>query len=101
MVQMMERMLAEMKAGHEKKTARLEATTGSHHELVAIMKASQEKVEAKTDACVGKLVVPTEEAVVETIEALDGRHLAIRHRRQPKKWTQGDGGSWNKLAAAR
>jgi hypothetical protein len=29
-----------------------------------------------------------------------GWHLAVRHRCQPKKWTQSDGGSWKKLAAA-
>jgi hypothetical protein len=40
--------------------------------------------------------VPKEEAAVETIGALEDRygdrHLAIGCLRQPKKWTQGDGG---------
>jgi hypothetical protein len=49
--------------------------------------------------------VPNEEAAVETVGALeDGyrdQHLAVGRRRQPKKRTQGDGGSRQKLAAAR
>jgi hypothetical protein len=48
-------------------------------------------------------IVPMEEAAVKTIGALEDqygdRYLAIRRRQQPKKWTQGDGGSWRKLAA--
>jgi hypothetical protein len=42
-----------------------------------------------------------EEAVVETVDTLKDRYLAVGRRRQPKKRTQGDGGSWQKLAAAR
>jgi hypothetical protein len=46
-----------------------------------------------------------EDAAVETIRALEDRygdrHLAVRHRRKPKKRTQGNGGSRKKLAAAR
>jgi hypothetical protein len=46
-----------------------------------------------------------EEAAVETVGALKDRHenryLAVGRRPQPKKRTQGDGGSWQKLAAAR
>jgi hypothetical protein len=49
--------------------------------------------------------VPNEEAEVETVGALEDqyedRHLAAGHRRQLKKWTQGDGGSRKKLAVAR
>jgi hypothetical protein len=48
--------------------------------------------------------VSTQKAVVEIIRALKERyrhrHLAVGHCQQPKKWTQGDGGSWKKLAAA-
>jgi hypothetical protein len=47
--------------------------------------------------------VPKEEASVNTFRALKkrhgDRHLAIGRCGQPKKWTQGDGGSWKKLAA--
>jgi hypothetical protein len=47
--------------------------------------------------------VPKEEGEVETIRVLEDRygdrHLAVGHHRQPKKQTQGDGGSWKKLAA--
>jgi hypothetical protein len=46
--------------------------------------------------------VPKEEAAVKTVGALKkrhlDRHLAIGHRGQPKKQTQGNGGSWKKLA---
>jgi hypothetical protein len=49
--------------------------------------------------------VPKEEAAVETIEVLEdrywGRHPAVGRLQQPKKRTQGDGGSWKKLAAIR
>jgi hypothetical protein len=59
----------------------------------------------KTEAVEEHQEVPKVEVAVETIEALENRHgdrhLAIRHRRQPKKRTHGDGGSWKKLAAAR
>jgi hypothetical protein len=48
--------------------------------------------------------VPKEEATVETIWALEDQygdwHLAVGHRRQPKKRNQGNGGSRQKLAAA-
>jgi hypothetical protein len=45
--------------------------------------------------------VPKEEAVVEMIGAQKDRHLAIGRGRQQKTRTQGNGGSWKKLAAAR
>jgi hypothetical protein len=48
--------------------------------------------------------VPNYEATVETIGALEDqyvdRNLAVGRRRQPKKRTQGDGGSRKKLTAA-
>jgi hypothetical protein len=48
--------------------------------------------------------VPKEDATVETIRTLEDpygdRHLAIGRCQQPKKQTQGIGGSWKKLAAA-
>jgi hypothetical protein len=49
--------------------------------------------------------VPEEEVEVKTIGALEdrygNRHLAVGRRRMPKKRTQGDGVSRQKLAAAR
>jgi hypothetical protein len=49
--------------------------------------------------------VPKEEAAVKTVRAqkklYGDRHLAIGRCRQLRKWTQGDGGSRKKLAAAR
>jgi hypothetical protein len=49
--------------------------------------------------------VPKEEAAVESIGSLEDRnrdqHLAVgRCRRQPKKWSQGDGVSRQRLATA-
>jgi hypothetical protein len=49
--------------------------------------------------------VPKEETAVETIGALEDRYgdryIAVGSRRQPKKRTQGDDGSREKLVAAR
>jgi hypothetical protein len=49
--------------------------------------------------------VPKEGTTVKTVRALKkwygDRHLAVRHCWEPKKRTQGDGGSRKKLAAAR
>jgi hypothetical protein len=49
--------------------------------------------------------VPKEEAAVETIGALvdwyGAWHLAVGCHQQLKRWTHGDGGSWQKLATAR
>jgi hypothetical protein len=49
--------------------------------------------------------VAKEEAAVETFGILKkrhvNRHLAVGHRRKPKKLTQGDGGSRKNLASAR
>jgi hypothetical protein len=48
--------------------------------------------------------IPKEEATVETVRALKKwhkyRHLTVRHCGQLLKWTQGNGGSRKKLAAA-
>jgi hypothetical protein len=48
--------------------------------------------------------VPNEETIVESIRALEDRygdrHPVVGCHRQPKKWTESDSGSWNKLAAA-
>jgi hypothetical protein len=65
------------------------------------LEANREKSECGSE----HLEVPKKEAAVETIGALEDRygdrHLAVWHRRQPKKRTQRDGGSRQKLAAAR
>jgi hypothetical protein len=57
------------------------------------MEANREKSEAAAE----HQEVPKVEAAVEN--RYGDRHLAIRHRRQPKKRTQGDGGSRKKLVA--
>jgi hypothetical protein len=58
----------------------------------------------KSDAVAEHQEAPKEETAVETIEVFidqnGDHHLAVRHRRQPKKRTQGDGGSRNNLTAA-
>jgi hypothetical protein len=67
----------------------------------ADLEANREKSEAVAE----NQEIPTEEAEVETVGTLKDRyrdqHLAIGRRRQLKKRTQGDGGSLQKLAAAR
>jgi hypothetical protein len=42
-----------------------------------------------------------EETTGDTDDQSGDRYLAVRRRRQLKKRTQGDGGSWQKLATAR
>jgi hypothetical protein len=97
----------------------------SQEEMMGIMKASQERMEAlmgvsisATEACLErKKPTPEETANVtahpggsngvtreKTIGATEGRsrdrRQAIRRRGRPKKRTQGDSGSRQKLAAA-
>jgi hypothetical protein len=103
----------------------MKAKLDSHdRKLMTIMKAGKEKQEAMREACLGKKEaidlkanpeetkfnevyeeVLKEEATVETHGALrkwnGDQHLAIRCHGQLKKWTQGDGGSWKKLATHR
>jgi hypothetical protein len=86
-----------------------ERTMGSQEELMAMMKATEaclEKAEAnpeEKEAIAEQQEVPNEEAAVEIIGALEDRCrdrcVAVRRQEQPKKWTQGDGGSWWKCAA--
>jgi hypothetical protein len=71
------------------------------------MEAYLEKMEANLEEMKSVAVhteVPKEEAALKTVRALKERygvwHLTVEHRRQPKKWTQGNGGSQKKLAAA-
>jgi hypothetical protein len=75
-------------------------------EMMACQEATEahlEKIEANPEemkSVVKHQKVPEEETVVETIGALEDRYLAVGRHRQPAKWTQGGGGSWQKLAAA-
>jgi hypothetical protein len=68
---------------------------------IAMMEANREK----SEAVAVHHEVPNEEAAVDTIgtreDRYGDRHLAAWRRRQPKKRTQGDGGSRQKLTAAR
>jgi hypothetical protein len=82
--------------------------------MIAKMDAWIEGVEAcvgkfeanreKSDAVVEHQEVPKEEVAVESVRGLEDRygnwHLAVGHRQQLKKWIQGSGGFWKKLAAA-
>jgi hypothetical protein len=113
--------LKEMKAGQ--KHLKEEMQADHHKELMVIMKASQEKIEAMVEVCLEKTElmdleanpeiieseseqqeVPKEEATVETIGALEdpygNRHLAIGSHRQLKEQTQGDRGSRKKLTTS-
>jgi hypothetical protein len=63
-------------------------------ELKAIdLEATQEEVEV----IVEQQDISNEEINVETVKALEDQyrdwHLAVRHRRRPRKWTQEDVGS--------
>jgi hypothetical protein len=59
---------------------------------------NQEKTETKREVCL-------EETEVDALKALKGSYedwrLVIRCCGQPKKWIQGSGGSWHKLATSR
>jgi hypothetical protein len=126
--QMMARLLEEMRTNQPKADANQEemkAKRDSHHEKLMIMKAGKEKIQAVWEACleitdfclVSKEPtseetkskaeheeVSKEEDAVGTFGPLKGRyrgrHLAVRCRGQPKKRTQGNGGSRKKLIAA-
>jgi hypothetical protein len=107
-------LVSRMDAHHAK-------TGANNEELMAATKASREIIEALMDvslqmtaSCLEKIEtnqgkVETEiyldEMEVETIETVEDRygdrHLAVRSRQQPKKWTRGDGVSRKKLAATR
>jgi hypothetical protein len=78
--------------------------------MEAKIKPDSEEMDAKeSEANLGKIEdmtkhhdVPNEETMLETTGALEDqygdRHLAVGCRQHPKKWIQGDGGSWQKLA---
>jgi hypothetical protein len=85
-----------MRAWRKKTTACQEATEACVE--------STEPTSVETESVVVHEVVPKEEAAVQTFRALkeryEDRYLAVEHRRQLKKRTQGDGGSRKKLTAA-
>jgi hypothetical protein len=64
------------------------------------LEVNPEEIESKVE----HEEVPKEEATVETFGALKeqyrDRHLAVGRCQQQNKLTQGNGGSWKKLAAA-
>jgi hypothetical protein len=59
-----------------------------------------EMIQEEVEAVAKHREVCNEEAAVETVGALEYQHLAVG-RQQPKKWTQGSGGSRRKVVAAR
>jgi hypothetical protein len=129
MEQILARLLAEMNAIQERMEAKRDANEGKTNAWLEEMKAWQKETMAcqeATEVCLEKtqayleskeptpvemastaehLAVSKQEAAVEKVRALEDRygdrHLAVGHRRQPKKRTEGDGGSWQKFAAAR
>jgi hypothetical protein len=64
-----------------------------------------EAIPKETDSVAERRRVPNEEAAMETIGALEDQYwdwrLTVGCHQQLKKWTQDDGGSRQKLAAAR
>jgi hypothetical protein len=111
MEQMMACLLAEMKAVIRTNEAKVDI---SLKEIMARLKAMipnyREKIMAKLVAHHEMMTVMMDsqpekiEAAVETIRTLEDQygnlHLSVGHHQQPKKWTQHDGGSWQKLPAA-
>jgi hypothetical protein len=118
---MIARLLEEMRTNQAKADTNqeeIQAKMDSHHgKLMTLMKAGKEKIENTGTCLVSKKPtseeikseakheeVSMEEATVETFEALKERyrdqHLAVRCHGQPKKRTQGNGGSQKKLVAA-
>jgi hypothetical protein len=130
MLAKMERMDVRIKANNEKSeviqhtfVSQMDAHQSEieayHEELMVAIKASNERIEV-TEACLEKAKEPTsmemktvvavheevpkEDTAVETGKALKKRHgdrnLAVGRCGKPKEWTQGNGGSRQKLAAA-
>jgi multidrug resistance efflux pump len=100
-----EEILARSDAHHKRMMARvlfqLEKMVACLGEMEAMdLEANSEEIKSKTE----HEEVPKEEAVLETFGALKewygDWHLAVRRRSQLKKQTQGNGGSWKKLAVA-
>jgi hypothetical protein len=116
MEHIIERLMAERKAllkdDQEKMMAKMEV---NHEEIMAIMGADQGETKVypkkreifpeEIQVVAERRKVPNEEAAMEPLGALKDRYgkgpLAVGCRRQSKKLTQGDGGSRQKLIAAR
>jgi hypothetical protein len=100
--QMMAKMKAEMKT-NQKMLATVIAKMDAWIEGVAACIGELEANQEKSDTVAEHQEVPKEKVAVETIRALEDQygdwHLAVGHRQQLKKWTQGDGGSWKKMGA--
>jgi hypothetical protein len=102
---MMELLLARMdaitKANHEDLLARMEAKLDANREAdrekmeATDLKPNPEEMESE-----GKhWEVPMEEVAVKRSGKMKKRYLAAGRRGEPKELTQGDCGSWKKLAA--
>jgi hypothetical protein len=91
-------MMAKLDAHHKKMMARMDSQLEKMD--TTILEANREKMEAtdleanpeETESELENYEVPREGAAVENIGALEDQYLAR---------TQGDGGSWKKLAATR
>lgn len=96
-----EHLKEEMRTGQGLLKEQMLAKLDAYHESVMVRMDSQlEKVEV----CLGMTEAPKVEAAVDTFRALKKQyrawHLAVKHRRQPKKRMQGNGGSRKMLASA-
>jgi hypothetical protein len=87
-----------------KMDAWLEEIKVSRREMTEACLESKEPTSLETESIAVHEEIPKEEAVVKTVRELRNRHgdwhLAVRWRGLPKKWTQSNGSSWKKLAAA-
>jgi hypothetical protein len=98
--------LKDMNAGQEHVKEDIKASeVALKEEMRAWRKVMKSRRETMMEACLEKTKITdldtnSEETVrVGTLEDQRGDwHVAVGHRRQPKKWTQGDGGSRKKLA---
>jgi hypothetical protein len=98
-----ERTIAEMDAMLAEMRAWLKETM-AYQEAMGACPESREPTSVQIESELEHEEVTKEEAMVKIITALKkwhgDRHLAIRYHGQLKKRTQGNGGSWQKLAAA-
>jgi hypothetical protein len=103
-----EYVIARMDVNQERMEASANAwrkETAACHEETGACLESKEPTSDEIESIAVHENVPKEEAAVESFGALKerygDRHPAVGRRRQPKKRTQDDGGSRQKLAAAR
>jgi hypothetical protein len=87
------KMMGKLDAYQEKMDAWLGEMKNDWKETTACQETTEAYLEERK-CVVEHQEVPKEEAAVETVGALGPR-------RQPKKWTQSDGGSWKNSAIAR